>query len=106
MARDHPLGREWALIVSAPGLLACLAGWERPASLAPPDGERRFEVVWSFEPQMVHAAIEVASELIEAVAPAATLELPAECLEPPPPGPAELRSASSLAHRMVSYLAR
>jgi DICT domain-containing protein len=105
VARNHPLAREWTLIVTAADSQSCLAGWERPASVAPPDGQRRFEVLWSFDPQVVHAATEIAAELTESVAPAGSFELAPEHLEPPPPSPAELRSASTLAHRVVSYLA-
>jgi DICT domain-containing protein len=105
VARDHPLTREWTLIVDSAGSQACVAAWERPASVGAPNRDRRFEVLWSFDPQVVYTGTEIAVELFESLAPAASLELPTERLEPPPPSSAELRAASALAHRVVSYLA-
>jgi DICT domain-containing protein len=105
VAREHPLSREWTLIVNSPGSQACVAAWERPASVGPPDRNRRFEVLWSFDPQVVYTGTEIVVDLIDALAPAGTLELPTERLEPPPLSSAELRAASALAHRVVSYLA-
>jgi hypothetical protein len=57
---DAALGNEWAVIVDAPGYAACLLAWERPRSPAErrqPDGERRFEALWTLEaPAVVDAA--------------------------------------------------
>jgi DICT domain-containing protein len=105
VARDHPLAREWTLIVNSARSQACLAAWERPTSVRLPDRDRRFEVLWTFDPQIVYTGTEIAVDLIEALAPAESLELPTERLEPPPLSSLELRAASALAHRVVSYLA-
>ncbi len=105
VARDHPLSREWTLIVSSVGVQACVAAWERPAPVAPIDRERKFEVLWAFDPEVVHAAAEIAAETVRATAPAEAIRFPADRLAPPPPSPPELRSASALAHRVVSYIA-
>lgn len=105
VAPDHALAREWTLVIDAPGARACLAAWEQPASTDGPDLQRRFEVVWSFEPEVVHVAAAIAIEIVRELAPGVSSLLP-----PPPDGPVsasspELRFATGLAHRIVGYLA-
>lgn len=102
---DQPVAREWTLIIDAPGAQACLAAWEQPAQREPPDGERRFEVLWSFEPAVVRSASEVAVDVVRRSAPGVAERAPA-ALGHPVAGPVpELRFASALAHRMIGYLA-
>ncbi len=102
---DHPLVREWAIVFSAPGASACLAGWEVPAAAPRPDQERRFEVLWSPEPEVVRTAVDIAEELIGELAPELSGQLAelvaAQATVPTSP---ELRSAIALAHRMIAYL--
>lgn len=102
--RTHPLAREWALVVDAPGARACLAGWEQPADSELPDARRRFEVLWTVEPDVVRAATTVAVELIDDLAPPVARKLSAGLDDAPGPSPPELRSAATLVHRMVGYL--
>jgi DICT domain-containing protein len=99
----QPLAREWTVIVDAPGAHACLAAWEQPSQTELPDRDRRFEVMWSFEPDVVRTATEVAYELLWSLAPAVASRLPE--LEPPTAsGVDELRFASALSQRIVGYL--
>ena len=105
VARDHPLAREWTLVVNAPGGRACLAAWEQPADREPPDPERRFEVVWSFEPEVVQVATAIAATLVRDFAPELQQRLP-EAAEPMAVAPPELRFATGLTHRMLSYVTR
>ncbi len=105
VARDHPLAREWTLVIDAPGVRACLAAWEQPASTDLPDLQRRFEVVWSFEPEVVQMAAAIAIEIVRELAPGVADRLP-----PPQDGPVstsspELRFATGLTNRIVGYLA-
>jgi MerR family transcriptional regulator, light-induced transcriptional regulator len=103
--REHPLAREWAVVFHAPGTSACLAGWEIPEPAgAPPDDERRFEVLWSPEPEVAFAAASVAAELIEPLAPAVSRKLRAALEEPGSATSPELRAAVKQAHRMLAYL--
>ncbi len=102
--RAEPLAREWTLIVAAPGAQACLAGWEHPATRERLDAERRFEVLWSFEPAVVQAAVAIAAERIRVLAPSLADRLPAQSDEPIAPDAPELRFAASLANRVVGYL--
>jgi DICT domain-containing protein len=54
---DEPLGNQWAVIIDAPGYAACLVGWEQPAATTPPDEQRRFEALWTLDPEVTrHAA--------------------------------------------------
>jgi DICT domain-containing protein len=101
--RSHPLAREWILIVDAPGAKACLAAWEQPSPDELPDAQRRFEVVWSVEPEVVRAATELAADLLWRLAPSVAQRMPARSGDAATTAD-ELRFATSLSHRMVSYL--
>jgi len=102
--RDHALNREWALIVNAPQAGACLAALEQTSAVELPDCERRFEVLWSFEPGVVQSATRVATGLVEAFAPDVAQRLPSQADEAPAGSPPQLRFATSLAHRTIAYL--
>jgi DICT domain-containing protein len=97
----HPMAREWAVIVDAPGAQACLSAWEHPEHDVP-DPLRRFELIWSFEPEIVRCASEVATELLTELAPGIAGRVP-EVLSD---GSASdgVRFGSALAHRIVSYV--
>ena len=104
--RRHALAREWAVLISADGIQACLAAWEQPSDTAVSDARRRFEVVWSAEPEVVADAVAVAEELLEPLdAPAAgalrtARERAAAGTSPEP----ALPFSEAVAHRMVGYL--
>lgn len=98
------LAREWTLVIDAPGAAVCLAAWEHASAREQPDMERRFEVLWSFEPTVVRSATEVASAVLGRIAPQIAERIPAALDDPGPPLGPELRFASSLTHRMVGYL--
>jgi DICT domain-containing protein len=105
IGRDDPIAREWALVIDAPGARACLAAWEQAALADLPDSERRFELIWSFEPEVVRAARNVACSLIGDVDPGLISRIPAPHDEPLPASPPELRFAAGLAQRVIGYLA-
>ena len=100
-----PLAREWTLIVDAPGARACLAAWEQPSEVELPDAQRRFEVLWSFEPEVVRTAGEVATELLWRLAPQVAQRLPQTNPDAVVHGE-ELAFATALSQRMVGYLGR
>lgn len=102
---EQPLAREWTLVVDAPGMSACLAAWEQPSEAPLPDALRRFELLWSFEPDVVRAASGVATSLLRRLAPTLAERIPPTLSEPVAAAPPELRFASVLSHRMVAYLA-
>jgi DICT domain-containing protein/predicted DNA-binding transcriptional regulator AlpA len=104
----HALSREWAVLVSAERMRACLAAWEQPSEAEVPDAQRSFEVLWSFEPSVVADAVAVTAELLSPIdaGVAARLhsarEAAAADLDPAP----ALRYGGEVAHRMVGYLGR
>jgi DNA-binding transcriptional MerR regulator len=102
--RDHPLAREWAVVMHAPGASACLAGWEIPATSEPADADRHFEVLWSPEPEVVLDALATATELIAPLAPDVAEALASAQLQAVAPSSPELRAAVKQAHRMVAYM--
>jgi DICT domain-containing protein len=60
------LGNEWAVIVDAPGYAACLLAWEQPGVTepgGPDDLDRRFEAIWTIDPQATRRAAQVAARL-------------------------------------------
>lgn len=101
---DHPLTREWSIIFHGPLGSACLASWEIPQTEPSPDPERRFEALWSPEPEVALAAVSVAAGLIEDLAPSVGLRLAAATEDQASPTSAELRAAVRQAHRMLAYL--
>lgn len=104
--RAQPLAREWTLVVDAHAAHACLAAWERAAPGEQADHRRRFEVLWSFDPQVVRSASRIAVELLSQAAPTVAERVGRSVSgEPAPIGPAVLRFANSLANRIVAYLA-
>lgn len=106
IAADAPLVREWALVVDAPGFAACLSAWEVPEEGVVADRDRRFEAVWSVEPEPVREAARVL--LRAAVASGPELLGNAErLLEDVPPASGDaVRQLNALTNRMVAYVAR
>ena len=102
--RDHPLAREWAIVMHAPDASACLAGWEIPAPGEAADADRVFEVLWSPEPEVAVDALAVAGEVIAPLAPDVAGALRAARLQAVVPSSPELRVAVRQAHRMLAYL--
>lgn len=60
VGRDHPLSREWAVVCDAAGHDVCLFGWEPPGSGG---RRRRFEAVWSVEPDVVRDAARICAQV-------------------------------------------
>ena len=99
--RSDPLAREWAIVCDAPRYSACLAAWELPEQDELPDSERRFETVWSVEPEIVRSAARIGCELAgEGLAGKAQGRLGEE----PPPSGEDLRLMGALTSRMVAYV--
>ncbi len=103
--RGHPLMREWAIVCDAEGHAACLAGWEPPPAEPGERGGRRFEAIWSVEPDVVRESARVCA----AIAAGAGLELGAGVAErlsvqAAPPAREQLRLAAAIANRTLSYL--
>jgi DICT domain-containing protein len=104
---DDALGNEWAVIIDAPGYAACLVAWEQPDISepgGPGDADRRFEAIWTIDPQATRRATQVAARLVGRVdAPFGERleELLADrplALEEPAP------ALTALTNRMIAYL--
>lgn len=101
---SDPMFLEWSLVCVAPGYWACLTARERPGQDHLPDETRRFETVWTVEPEAVREAAGIAVSLAARAEP----ELMASIGEliagtAPTPG-VEAPLATALAGRMVAYM--
>ena len=102
--RSHQLNREWAIICFAPGASAALAGWEPPGQDDVPDAERRFEAIWTVDPELVYEAADAAASLAEREGPAVAEEIRRSLGPRPAPSGPDVRGVAALARRMVSYV--
>jgi DICT domain-containing protein len=107
IARDDALGNEWAVVVDAPGLAACLLAWEQPGVTEPGsarDLDRRFEAIWTVDPGATRQAALAAARLVGRSAPEEGERLTAMLVGRPlaleEPAPA----LTALTNRMVAYL--
>jgi DICT domain-containing protein len=109
IAPDDALGNEWAVIVDAPGYAACLLAWEQPGAEdpgGPGDLERRFEAIWTIDPEATRRAAQVAARLAGRADPVLGEQLEELLAERPlaleEPAPA----LTALTNRMIAYLDR
>ncbi len=100
---DSPVLREWVLVCDAPGFSACVAGWELPAPPGSPERDRRFETVWTLEPQSVRAASAVGIALLRATDPDQADVIEAALSETVGAASPDLQRATSLFARIVEY---
>jgi MerR family transcriptional regulator, light-induced transcriptional regulator len=108
LAGTHPNTREWALVVAAAQHRACLVGWETPIheEQPPPEAERRFEALFSVDPEVVREAVAAAATIAEPAAPeiaALTRRRLADLVDPSPA--AQLRLAAAITTRLLARLA-
>ena len=107
IACDDALGNEWAVIVDAPGYAACLLAWEQPGVTepgGPDDHARRFEAIWTIDPEATRRAAQVAARLAGRADPAFGERLEELLADRPlaldEPAPA----LTALTNRMMSYM--
>jgi DICT domain-containing protein/predicted DNA-binding transcriptional regulator AlpA len=104
LPHEAPLNREWIVLCDAPDLPACLAAVERPGQEAVPSARRRYEAVWTVDPRAVRYASRVAAALADEYRPELRMgdrDLPSN---EPPSASSDLRRASGLLTRSLSYL--
>jgi DICT domain-containing protein len=104
--RTDALGNEWALIVDAPGFAACLVAWEQPARGGgdEPDHERRFEAIWTLDPDTTRRAARMAARLAGAAEPELGAELEALLADRPLALEQPLPALTAVAGRAVAYM--
>lgn len=94
-----PLGREWAVVCDAADATACLLGVELPPDR---DGRRRYESIWSVEPDVVEVAATVGIALAQRAVPSLKLEV----ARPSTDEVSILARAAAVTSRVVDYLDR
>jgi MerR family transcriptional regulator, light-induced transcriptional regulator len=97
LARDAPLGREWAVVIDGESFGACMAGWERPARS--PAGERTFETVWTTDPRVVREAVQVCASFV------GDETLAGRLVRPQPATGMSVRNATAVTARALAYMA-
>jgi DICT domain-containing protein len=103
--REHPLNREWALVCEGQDFALCLTGWEHPASGQVPDRMRRFEAIWSVEPEVVREASRICSAIAAASRPAVAEAARARLEAPLSPAlESQLRLATAVTARMLAHI--
>lgn len=96
---SDPVSREWVLVCDGLECPACLAARERPPE---PGAPRRFETVWSLEPEVARVASRVLIELVAARAPSLVADLREPLAAPAPvAGPRHVRAATAVAARVA-----
>jgi DICT domain-containing protein len=107
IAPEDALGDEWIVIVDAPGYAACLLAWEPERGAAregAADADRRFEAIWTLDPEVTRRAAHAAARLVERKAPdegaRLTLLLADRPLAMQPVSPA----LTALTNRVVAYV--
>lgn len=103
--RAHPMNREWTLVCQGEDFAMCLAGWEPLDSPVDEERERRFEVIWSVEPDVVHEASAICAAIADAARPALLDPARTRLASPPLLSPeSQLRLATAVTARVLSHL--
>jgi DICT domain-containing protein len=100
---DAPLNREWVLVCDAPDQPGCVVGWEPPGQASARDRDRLFEAFWSVDAEVVRHAARICAQLSTRYEPATPSVLD-QLEHTPPQASPELRRASGVLDRMLSYL--
>ena len=106
---DEALGNEWALIVDAPGYAATLLAWERPDGpdrSGPHEADRRFEAMWTVDPEVVRRATTVAARLAARRDASLGQRLDDLLADRPLAVESPAPALTALTNRMVGYLER
>jgi DICT domain-containing protein len=101
LADDAPLRREWALVCDGERFSVALTAWERTADEPVRDSARRFETIWTVEPDAVRQVTARAAELAGRVQP----ELARRLDDRPTPTPPDLVHVLALMNRCLAYVA-
>jgi DICT domain-containing protein len=107
VAPGDALGDEWAVVVDAPGYAAALLAWETPESQRDsdaPEPERRFEALWTLDPQTVRRAALVAAALARRSAPEIGARMEQLLQDRPLAVESPAPALTALANRVVGYL--
>ncbi|MDN5854110.1 MAG: hypothetical protein L0K86_14925, partial [Actinomycetia bacterium] len=107
LPHDAALCREWVVVCDAPDRPACLAGWERPTEVGTTaDADRRFEAVWTVDPQAVRDAALLCARLADSLAPMESSVTALLADSTPAQASPDLLRAGGLIDRTLDYLDR
>src|SRR3954470_14469945 len=95
--RDHQLNREWAIVCLAAGASAALAGWEPPGQDDVADRKRKFEAIWTVDPELVYEVADAAAQLAESESAEVGEKIRAALGPRPAPSGPEVRGVAALA---------
>ncbi len=104
LPREAQLNREWFLVCDAPDLPACMAAVERPGQKTTRDTQRRFEVVWTVDPQVVRYAARISTALADEYRSDWRPSGMSFQTDEAPAASPDLLRASHLLNRVVGYL--
>jgi DICT domain-containing protein len=107
LSADDVLGNEWAVVVDAPGYAACLLAWELPDAedqRGPDEMDRRFESIWTIDPEATRRAAQVAGRLVRRADPGFGERLEELLADRPLALQAPAPALTALTNRMVAYL--
>lgn len=103
--RSHPFGREWTVVCCAAEHAVCLAAWEPPASTTRPPGDRLFESIFSVEPDVAWQSARICAAIAAAKVPELIDPVRSRLeSDPHPVMPEQLRLATAITNRTLSYL--
>ncbi len=100
------LGNEWAVIVDAPRFAASLVAWEQPGTGGGAERERRFEAIWTLDPEAARRACRTAARMAAAIDPATGERLGELLADRPLALEQPVPALTALANRVVGYLER
>jgi MerR family transcriptional regulator, light-induced transcriptional regulator len=104
LGRAEGIGKEWAVVVDAPGYGACLLGWEQPRATPVPDLERTFEATWTLDPRLVRRAVQVGAMLARRADGALGDRIDALLAERPLAHEQPAPALTAVTNRIVGYL--
>jgi MerR family transcriptional regulator, light-induced transcriptional regulator len=102
---DAPMRREWAVVCEGDRLCVALSAWEVTPERPVADGARRFETIWTVEPEAVRAVARVAAAVAARTQPE-LIQARARRLEEQPPPAIDVSGTMALVNRCIAYLAR
>jgi len=101
---EAPLLREWLVVCEADDLPACLVAVELPGNDPHLERARRFEMVWSVDPQVVQDAGRIAAALADEYAPSWRPGDLGQLVAERPSASADLARAAGVFDRLLGYL--
>lgn len=101
---DHPMRREWAVVIDGPELSIALTAWERPGQRGTRDRDRVFEALWTVEPAAVRSAARVCAEVAYQAGARGGAEVRADLAGAHRDDAADPDLVSSLFNRSISYV--